>query len=351
MLRRLRRLLLNTFALLLLVPCLLTVALWIRSYQTSDDLYVIYRGDGSEHLSLWRGTLKIRHTAPEPGKTRGGLERLSHNTYRLDSLAPGALAIKDGVVHHQFGPFHYDAVPEASVLVSRQTSQNAATLANANRLPAPRQVQIIGATGSAVTQPVTVEQTIDAILEARRAVVDLTDAPPGPALSAALDRANRTFVQLRRVRQGGTQAKGWEKEVVEAENALAVELLDAIRRSPDTTIRPPPVPAAQPTGILTTPPIVISALPGLSQAYWQAVFPLWAPVATFGTFFLVVWGIPRLRRRRWRRTGRCGGCGYDLRASKDRCPECGEKVPADFHVRFGTVVPSSPHHGVSSPTP
>lgn len=35
------------------------------------------------------------------------------------------------------------------------------------------------------------------------------------------------------------------------------------------------------------------------------------------------WGIPVLRRR-WRaRRGLCVRCGYDLRGSKDKCPECG----------------------------
>ena len=50
--------------------------------------------------------------------------------------------------------------------------------------------------------------------------------------------------------------------------------------------------------------------------------PAWLPVAAFSILPLIfVMGVVRRRRRRG--AGRCAGCGYDLRASPDRCPECG----------------------------
>jgi hypothetical protein len=60
------------------------------------------------------------------------------------------------------------------------------------------------------------------------------------------------------------------------------------------------------------------------------VVPLWALTLLFALY--PAWYAARwrraIKRSRQIRAGRCQQCGYDLRASKDRCPECGSPVNA-----------------------
>ncbi len=62
----------------------------------------------------------------------------------------------------------------------------------------------------------------------------------------------------------------------------------------------------------------------LPQSAGGIIVPLWIPTALFT---LILWfsSLPLHRRRKRKKLGLCQKCGYDLRASKDRCPECGEE--------------------------
>lgn len=66
-------------------------------------------------------------------------------------------------------------------------------------------------------------------------------------------------------------------------------------------------------------------------AHRDGSVPHWFPILLFGTLpssWLLRW-LRRRRRRRWTEANRCSRCGYDLRATTGRCPECGTPVPVN----------------------
>jgi hypothetical protein len=65
---------------------------------------------------------------------------------------------------------------------------------------------------------------------------------------------------------------------------------------------------------------------GRSDTYKQLALPVWLPLA-LTVVAPSAWLALHLRRRRRRARNLCVHCGYDLRASPERCPECGT-VPA-----------------------
>ena len=67
--------------------------------------------------------------------------------------------------------------------------------------------------------------------------------------------------------------------------------------------------------------------PNGSKRRTALAIPYWSLVLLLSIPPLLV--VRRARRRRWRqRHAQCPTCGYDLRATPDRCPECGTAIPA-----------------------
>jgi hypothetical protein len=66
---------------------------------------------------------------------------------------------------------------------------------------------------------------------------------------------------------------------------------------------------------------------GRTDVQHYAVAPAW-PAAVALAILPVLWVLQTMRRSRRAQMGRCLTCGYDLRATRERCPECGAVVKA-----------------------
>ena len=68
--------------------------------------------------------------------------------------------------------------------------------------------------------------------------------------------------------------------------------------------------------------------------HWNTLYleaPIW--VLVFATAIVPCCVLARLIAKRRANRGGCQGCGYDLRASVGRCPECGRPFDATTHAR------------------
>ena len=77
--------------------------------------------------------------------------------------------------------------------------------------------------------------------------------------------------------------------------------------------------------------VVIGTLRYLRMPYWLLI--LTTGILPFAYFVRA--GLLRRQQRLARSKGLCRQCGYDLRASKERCPECGTAITAE-QVAQGT---------------
>ena len=104
-----------------------------------------------------------------------------------------------------------------------------------------------------------------------------------------------------------------------------------------------------------------------SRKWWERCGFLWGPnydlmfVTPFWSVAVPTALLPAVRLARWRRravarrrqrAGRCRQCGYDLRATPDRCPECGHVPvgvePGRLTACSGSATPPAAGQRVSS---
>ena len=88
-------------------------------------------------------------------------------------------------------------------------------------------------------------------------------------------------------------------------------------------------------------------LGGTNYHEWSV--PVWLAAAVSAVLPVVTFLVPRYRRRLRRRRGQCPACGYDVRASKERCPECGSAIASQYGSAAAAALPASDSPVTSPP--
>lgn len=73
------------------------------------------------------------------------------------------------------------------------------------------------------------------------------------------------------------------------------------------------------------------------EHFWSIRLPMWIPVLLFSVLLWLTIR-PYSRGRTRKRLGLCLRCGYDLRGSNSRCPECNEPILPDGRQRSGALL-------------